>query len=85
MTEQLYKVRSITWGDDADSFEEFKAYDNEDAAELWCKEMESNGNFADGYPQGHKLQVTAPNGAVTLVVVDTDFEPIYYPRSRGRQ
>lgn len=86
MPEATYKVRSITWGDDADNFEEFKAYDDEDAAEMWCKQAQSNGNFSDdGYPDNHELEVTAPDGTVTLVEVDTDWEPQYYCRTRGPQ
>lgn len=83
MPEATYKVRSITWRDDES--EPFDAYDDEDAAELWCKHMASNGNFSDGYPDNHELEVTAPDGTVTLVEVDTDWEPIYYPRSRGER
>lgn len=78
-----YKVRSITWrSDEQDSFE---AYDDEDAAELWCREMERNSNFADGYPDNHELEVTGPDGTVTIVEVDTEFEPQYCCRTRGPQ
>ncbi|MGB3042483.1 MAG: hypothetical protein WBB98_04795 [Xanthobacteraceae bacterium] len=76
-----YKVRSITWREgEADTF---NAYDDEDAAEMWCKEMERNSNFVDGYPDNHELEVTAPDGIVTVVEVDTEFEPQYYCRTRG--
>lgn len=78
-----YRVRSITWrSDEKDSFD---AYDDEDAAELWCREMERNSNFADGYPDNHELEVTAPDGTVTVVEVDTEFEPQYFCRTRGPQ
>lgn len=76
-----YRVRSITWrSDEKDSFD---AYDDEDAAEMWCKEMERNSNFVDGYPNNHELEVTAPDGTVTIVEVDTEWEPSYLCRSRG--
>jgi hypothetical protein len=76
-----YKVRSITWrSDDATTF---NAYDDEDAAEMWCKEMERNSNFTDGYPDNHELEVIAPDGTVTVVEVSTEFEPQYCCRTRG--
>lgn len=81
MGAQPYKVRSITWGETEP--DDFEAYDDEDAAELWCKHMQRNGNFSDGYPQDHELEVTAPDGALTVVVVDTDWEPTFFVRSRG--
>lgn len=76
-----HKVRSISNGDDDST--SFNAYDDEDAAEMWCKEMERNSNFCDGYPDNHELEVTAPDGTVTVVRVDTEFEPNYYCWSRG--
>lgn len=83
MARGSYKVRSITWqADEADSFD---AYDDEDAADEWCKEMERNSNFSDGYPDSHELEVTAPDGTVTIVEVDTEFEPQYCCRTRGAQ
>lgn len=76
-------MRSITWQQDADDKEPFDAYDDEDAADEWCKQAASNGNFVDGYPDDHELEVTAPDGVVTVVEVSTDWEPQYYCHSRG--
>lgn len=85
MTRCSYQVRSITWSGSANDKQSFDAFDDEDAAEMWCKEMERNSNFADGYPDNHELEVTAPDGTVTMVEVDTDWEPNYYCRSHGDQ
>lgn len=82
MPEATFKVRSITWG--GDDFDEFKAYDDEDAAEMWCRDMQRNCNFSDGYPHDHELEVAAPDGTVTLVEVDTDWEPQFYCRTRAQ-
>lgn len=73
-----YKVKSIDWSDDDSDAREFDSYDAEDAVQDWCKSMNSDSNFVDGYPDNHEVEVIHPDGARTRHTVSTDWSPDFY-------
>lgn len=75
---KTYKVKSIDWRDDDDNACEFSSFDAEDAVNDWCKHMDSNSNFIDGYPDNHEVEVIHEDGTRTRYTVSTEWSPDFY-------
>lgn len=77
---QQYRVRSINWLEEDDAEENFKTTDfsADCAVESWCRWMDSNSNFVDGYPDRHEVEVIDAEGSRTRILVSTDWHPEFY-------
>lgn len=82
---QQYRIRSIDDNEKDDTEFNFKttAFGPDDAVQDWCRWMDSQSNFVDGYPNQHEVEVIAPEGNVTRLLVSTDWSPEFYSWPKG--
>lgn len=73
-----HKVFCIDWCDTEENAHIVTCHGPEEAIQDWCKYMDDNSNFVDGYPDCTEVEVIDPIGVRSRHNVYTDWHPSFY-------